>query len=80
MLACADRAAAHWQKAQAVGRERAFAIRLRGIYNGLTKDYPAAIAAFREALDLWRSLSAESKDAVLALTTLGVIESGSSES
>ena len=30
VLACADRAAAHWQTAQAGARERAFAIRLRG--------------------------------------------------
>ena len=27
----------------------------------LEKDYPAAIAAFREALDLWRTLAPESR-------------------
>jgi len=57
VLACADRATAHWQTAQAGARERANAIRLRGIGHRLKVHYPAAIAAYREALDLYRSLS-----------------------
>ena len=74
VLACADRAAAHWQTAQAGARERATAIRLRGIGHQLKKDYPAAIAAYREALDLYRSLSAESVDVAIALNDLASAE------
>jgi len=74
VLACADRAAAHWQTAQAGVRERANAIRLRGIGHQLKADYPAAIAAYRESLDLWRGLSAESKDVAIALNSLASAE------
>ena len=70
VLAWADRAAAHWQTAQAGARERGSAIRLRGLGHRLKADYPTAIAAFREALDLWRSLSAESEDVAIALNAL----------
>jgi hypothetical protein len=56
VLACADRAEAHWQTAQAGALERSSAIRLRGFGHQLNKDYAAAIAAYREALDLRRTL------------------------
>jgi hypothetical protein len=72
VLACAHRAAAHWQTAQAGARERATAARLRGIGHLSKTDYPAAIAAYREALDLYRSLSAESVDVATALTISAV--------
>jgi hypothetical protein len=49
VLSCADRAAAHWQTAQAGTRERGFAIRLRGFGQWLKNDYPAAIADSRDA-------------------------------
>ncbi len=62
VLACADRAEAHWREAQAGARERAIAISLRGIGHELAEDYPAAIAAFREAVELCRTLSPESED------------------
>jgi class 3 adenylate cyclase/tetratricopeptide (TPR) repeat protein len=74
VLACADRAAAHWQFAQAGARERANAIRLRGVGHELKKDYPAAITAYREALDLHRSLSAESEDVAIGLSDLADTE------
>lgn len=74
VLACADRAAAHWQTAQAGARERATAVRLRGLAHRLKNDYPAAIANYREALDLWRGLSAESADVAIALNALGGAE------
>jgi tetratricopeptide (TPR) repeat protein len=57
VLACADRAAAYWQTAQAGARERA-----------------AAIAAYREALVLHCSVSAESKDVAIDLNALANIE------
>jgi hypothetical protein len=43
VLACAERAAAHWQTAQSGARERAGAIQLRGLGHRLKEDYPAAI-------------------------------------
>ncbi|HUK41486.1 MAG TPA: tetratricopeptide repeat protein, partial [Candidatus Acidoferrales bacterium] len=73
-LACANRAAAYWETAKASARERAFAIRLRGLTQRLKKDYPAAIAANREALELHRTLSAESVDVATALNDIAAIE------
>ena len=81
VLACADRAAAHWEKAfpkgkgaQAGTRERAIAIQLRGAGHSLKKDYPAAITAYREVLELDRSLAAESVDVSIDLCTLAAAE------
>jgi tetratricopeptide (TPR) repeat protein len=70
---------AHWQAAQSGVRERAVAIRLRGIGHELKKNYRASIAAYREALDLDRSLSAESKDMAIGLNELANAEKGSGE-
>jgi tetratricopeptide (TPR) repeat protein len=74
VLACADLAAAHWQTAEAGARERAFAIRLRGLGHGVKADDPAAIAAFRESLDLVRTLSAESEDVAISLNDIANVE------
>jgi tetratricopeptide (TPR) repeat protein len=74
VLACAHRAAAHWQTAQAGARERSNAILLRGIGHELRADYPAAIAAYREALELFRALSAESADVAIALSDIADVE------
>ena len=79
VLACADRSAAHWQTAQAGARERAFAIHLGGQGHELKADYPAAIAACRESLELFRSLSAESEDVAIALTSLANVEKSSGD-
>lgn len=68
------RAAEHWDRAQAGNRERAMAIRLRGIGLQLKKDYPAAIAAYHESLDLYRSRAAESEDVALCLNSLANAE------
>jgi tetratricopeptide (TPR) repeat protein len=70
VLACADRASAYWQAARAGATMRAIAIRLRGLGHKLARDYPAAVTAFREALDLWRSLSPKSRDTALGLNSL----------
>jgi tetratricopeptide (TPR) repeat protein len=74
VLTCAERAAAHWATAKAGARERAGAIGLRGICHQLKGDYPAAIAAYREALDLDRSLAAESVDVASGLNDLAGAE------
>jgi tetratricopeptide (TPR) repeat protein len=79
VLGCAERAAAHWQTAQASARERAAAISLRGRGHELAADYPNAIAAYREALDLHRSVSAESADVVTDLNDLADAESASGD-
>ena len=70
VLDCAGRAAAHWQQANAGARLRATAIQLRGEGHRLAKDYPAAIAATREALALWRGLSPRSRDVTVGLNAL----------
>jgi tetratricopeptide (TPR) repeat protein len=74
VLACADRAAAHWQTAQAGARERAAAVHLRGVGHQSKADYPAAVAAYREALDLLRTLSAESEEVANTLNALATAE------
>lgn len=74
VLACADRAAAHWDRAKAGARERASAIQLRGLGHQLKKDSPAAIVAYRESLDLHRSLAAESEDVASSLNDLAEAE------
>ena len=74
VLDCAERAAAHWQTADVGARERSIAIHLRGIGHELNKDYRAAIADYRQCLDLLRSLSAESVDVATALNSLASAE------
>jgi tetratricopeptide (TPR) repeat protein len=79
VLACADRAAAHWKAAQAGARERASAITLRGRGHELKGEYPAAIAAYREALALDRGLSPKSADVAVDLSDLADAESNSGD-
>ncbi|HEX8116051.1 MAG TPA: tetratricopeptide repeat protein, partial [Pyrinomonadaceae bacterium] len=74
VIACSERAESYWREAQASTRERAFAIRLRGEGHRLAKDYPAAIAAFREALVLLRTLNSENADVVNGLISLAIAE------
>jgi len=74
VLACADRAEAHWCEAQSGAREGGLAIRLRGLGHRSAKDYAAAIAAFREAVELWRTLEQESEDVAIGLNDLAGIE------
>jgi tetratricopeptide (TPR) repeat protein len=70
VLNCADRAAGHWQAARAGARERAIAARLRGHGHLSAKNYPAAIAAYRGALELDRSLASKSEDVSMSLNEL----------
>ncbi len=74
VLACADRCAAHWQAAGAGARERATAIHLRGLGHDLEKNYPAALEAFREALDTDRTLAPESEDVAIDLSSVAMVE------
>ena len=72
VLACAARAAEHWQESRP--HNKAVAIRLRGLGHRLNKDYPAAIAAYRESLEIFRSISPESEDVAMALNSLAGAE------
>lgn len=75
VLACATRSAGHWEKGpQTSADERAIAVQLRGQGHMLRKDFPAAIEAMREALDLWRAMSPESRAVAAALNTLARVE------
>lgn len=73
-LACADRAEAHWKKAQAGSRERGSAVRLRGLGYKVLKDYASAIGAFRKAVEHWRTLSRENRDVAVGLNDLASVE------
>jgi tetratricopeptide (TPR) repeat protein len=72
VLVRAKRAAEHWQNSSP--RNKAFAIRLRGLGHELNNDYPAAIAAYSEALDIYRAISPESYDVALVLNDLADVE------
>lgn len=75
VLACAEHCAAHWQQApQAGAREKAAAIRLRGLGHQLEENYPAALAAYREALTLYRTIDPESVDVAIVLNSLAEVE------
>jgi tetratricopeptide (TPR) repeat protein len=72
VLACATRAAEHWQ--DSTPYQKATALQLRGKGYQLNKDYPAAIATFREMLEIFRSTSPESDNVTIALNDLAEAE------
>lgn len=72
VLACATRAAEYWQ--DGTPRNKAIAINLRGIGYQLQKDYPSAIAAYRETVEIIRLISPENIDVATALNTLADAE------
>ena len=72
VLACAARAAEHWQNS--TSRNKATAIQLRGHGYRLQEDHLAAIAAYREALEIRRSISPESDDVAIELNWLAGAE------
>lgn len=77
VLACADRCAAHWEKApRADAREKAIAIQLRGRGHELAKEYAAAIEAYQEVLALDRAIAPESWDVAIDLGDLADVEKG----
>lgn len=75
VLACAERAEVYWRDAQAGARERATALRLRAVGHQLTRDFQAAIPAFREVVELLSTLDRESKDVADGLNGLASAES-----
>lgn len=79
VFTCADRADDHWRKSQAGVSERVASIRLRGLGHEMVKNYPAAIVAYRESLELRRTESPESKDVAICLNTLANAEVASGD-
>jgi len=71
LLACARRAEAHWARGNT--REKAYALRLRGLGHQLQKDYVAALDAFREALAI-HGTPEESAGAAVLLHGLAEVE------
>jgi nucleoside phosphorylase/tetratricopeptide (TPR) repeat protein len=74
VLACARHAEEHWWRAGTGAPERAAAIHLRGMGHELEKNYPAATAAYQQALALHRTLGAESKEVASDLSSLADVE------
>jgi tetratricopeptide (TPR) repeat protein len=74
VLACAAQCEAHWHTANAGTRQQAMAIRLRGLGFRLEQNYTAALAAYRQALTMDRSLSPESEDVASGLNDLAEVE------
>jgi tetratricopeptide (TPR) repeat protein len=74
-LACAERCTGHRDRALfAGGREKALAIRLRGLDHKIEKNYPVALEAYQEALAIWRTISPESDDVAIGLNSLAAVE------
>jgi tetratricopeptide (TPR) repeat protein len=77
VLACAVRAFEYWQNI--TPSLRAMAVQLRGTGCRLQKDYPAAITAYREALEIYRSISPESINVSNAILSLAKAEQDNSD-
>jgi nucleoside phosphorylase/tetratricopeptide (TPR) repeat protein len=70
----AGRCEAHWKKAESGAREKAVAILLLGHGHHLNENYPAAIAAYRNSLELYRTLGAEDYNVLSCLLWLSKAE------
>lgn len=73
-LDCINRADTYWREAPIGTREQAAVLSMRGDAHQLAKNYPAAIAAYREALEILFTLSRESEDVAICLTALAEAE------
>src|SRR5205085_9868819 len=74
VLRWADRAEAHWKTANAGARERAIAIEIHGRGLLLGGDFTGAITAYRDALDLYRSVSTEADYVATCMISLANAE------
>jgi len=79
VIFCADRAAKYWLEAGAEDREKAFAIRLRGEGHMLAKNDIAAIEAFKQAVELLRTINPRSQEVATCLNALAGAESASGD-
>ena len=74
VIICVNRAEQHWMQAGVGDREKAFAMRLRGLGHQLARNYDAAIVAFREAVSLHRKLNPISEDVSMGLNSLASVQ------
>lgn len=74
VLAVAEQITEYWNKANAGIRERATAIRLRGMGYKIMKDYPAALNAYKESVALFREINTESDDVAILVNGIATIE------
>jgi tetratricopeptide (TPR) repeat protein len=79
LLTCADRCGAHWRAAHLGGREQAIAIRLRGMAHQVAKNYAAAINAYRESVELRRTLGPQNLYPAVGLNDLADVERSSGD-
>lgn len=79
VLICAARCNIHWAKVNMGVQEKARVIRLRGIGHQMEKNYPAAIADYKEALVLYRTIAPERIDVAIILNDLAGIEQQSGD-
>lgn len=77
VLACAKRAAEHWKDSTPFIKTTA--IHLRGIGHVLQKDYPSAIAAYREALENYLNFAPESSYVSNTFQSLANAERGNKD-
>ena len=77
VLACATRAAKYWKDRAPLNK--AYALGLRGLGHKLNKDYPAAIAAYREALEIKRAIYPDSNTVSITLNDLAEAESANKD-
>lgn len=74
VLSCANRCTEHWQQSKASSREMATAIQLRGLGHKLAEHYDLAIADCQHALNLYKSIAAESVDVTIILNDLAELQ------
>jgi tetratricopeptide (TPR) repeat protein/predicted phosphodiesterase len=74
LVACAERCAGHWRQAGTDVIKQSIAILLRGHGHRLQKDYPAAIAIYEGAIDLWYSINPESNVMSIGLNDLAEVK------
>jgi tetratricopeptide (TPR) repeat protein len=70
LLACADRADSYWRRVEVGALERATALHLRGHVHRVARDYPTALGAYRQAVELYRSLGNETMEVARGLNAL----------
>jgi tetratricopeptide (TPR) repeat protein len=80
VLDCADRAERYWDKSKAGARERAGGITLRGHGHSLARNYAAAIAAHRQAVELNATVDQEGVGVAVCLNHLAVAEKAAGDS
>jgi tetratricopeptide (TPR) repeat protein len=79
VLACADRAARHWQHPSAGSRGPGLVAHLRGCGRRIEGNCEAAVNLFREGLQHARSISEVNRDAAIFLADLGDAELSSGD-